>query len=363
MTYLLVSHSSKLNGAERSLLELAQHLKKQQYPLIVLCPEEGLLVEALKAQEIPVFIKYLPPLDFKPSLFFKFLAGWLPYVWWLGRFLRQHQIKCVYNNTIASLYAPWATFFFRVPCLWHIREIRKNRRGRLLFVWALKFLPSMVVFNSQDTMLGYHSQPFPHWHVVYNGVQLPPFTRSISEKKPLTIGWVGQLEAHKRPELFIKIIEKIHEEFPHHVQALMAGDGVLREPLEAVVKEKDLIKTINFLGYVLNLQEVYSQLDILLLTSEQEGFGRVLVEAMAHGIPVVASNVGGVPEVVQHNITGFVVPDNDLQAFVTATKNLIENDTLRYQMGVAGYDYVKKNFLLTKYQQAISFYLDQLALK
>lgn len=360
MTYLLVSHTSNLNGAERSLLELAYGLKNNHKDILVLCPNHGLLVEKLRQLDIPVFIKQLPDFDLRPRYLFIFLFFWIPNILWFCYFLKTKQIKCVYNNTIVNLYTPWATFLTRTPCLWHIREIRKERRGRLLFVFLFKYLVDMVVFNSTDTMLGYYSKPCKHWFVVYNGVAVSSHLPTRQPKELITLGYIGQLIPHKRPELFIQIVKAIHQKRPH-IQAIIAGDGASRLSLEHLVQVMELQNVVTFLGYVMDTKEVYNQIDIFILTSAQEPFGRVLIEAMANGIPVVASNVGGVSEVVQHNVTGYLVPDNDLDAFVQAVTTLIENPTLGDKMGLAGYHYVQNNFSLSQYQQKLIIYLEQLA--
>jgi len=128
-------------------------------------------------------------------------------------------------------------------------------------------------------------------------------------------------------------------------QFRIAGDGPLRPELERMVCERGLSDVVHFLGEQQNMAETYAGADILVLTSRYEGTPNVLLEAMAYGVPVVATKVGGVPEVVTDEC-GVLVDPVSLADLAEAVIMLTEKPQMRNQMGKAGRAYVQRNHSL-----------------
>jgi len=124
----------------------------------------------------------------------------------------------------------------------------------------------------------------------------------ISPDMPL-IGFVGRLTAVKNPRQFIEVAGRVIRESPQ-ARFVLVGDGELRPALEEQVGALGLAQTVIFAGWQANMPAVYSDLDLLVLTSLNEGTPVTVIEALATGVPVVASEVGGVPDVVTHHETG-----------------------------------------------------------
>lgn len=349
MTTLLISHTSELNGAEKSLLDLAIGLKLQNINCLVLCPVAGKLSAKLEEKMIPVSFMNLPrPQRDLPSLL-KFIVLWLPTVLSLLYFLHKKGIHIVYNNTLDGLYGPFASRLAGIPCVWHVREVKPlNVQVRKLFTWLLIHLPTITVFNSQATMRAYSNRAFLNWRIVYNGVKMnsrPP----VSTNKPsVFVGFAGQMVAHKCPERFIHAFAVAQKAYPH-LAGVMAGDGLMLEEMRLLAKKQRISHSLQIIGHVKDMVSFYRNLDIFVLTSEKEPFGRVLIEAMSVGCPVIAANVGGVPEIVEDGKTGFLVPPHDVNAFADSILLLARNRELRVQMGLAGYKRVQARFSITQY--------------
>lgn len=357
MTNLLISHTSDLNGAEKSLLDLAIGLKLQNINCLVLCPATGELSTKLEEEKIPVSYMSLPrPQRDLPSLL-KFIFLWLPTIISLLYFLHDRGIHLVYNNTIDGLYGPFASRLAGIPCVWHVREVKPlNAQARKLFTWLLVHLPTITVFNSKATMSAYSNRAFSNWRIVYNGVKMnsrPPVT---ANKPIVLVGFAGQMVAHKCPERFIQAFAIAKKACPHLV-GIMAGDGLMLEEMKLLVKEQNISNSLQILGRVKDMVSFYRNLDIFVLTSEKEPFGRVLIEAMSVGCPVIAASVGGVPEVVEDGVTGFLVPSHDINAFAKNILLLARDRDLRIQMGLAGYKRVQDLFSVTQYcNQLVSIF-------
>lgn len=351
MTNLLISHTSDLNGAEKSLLDLAIGLKQQNISCLVLCPSAGKLSAKLEEENIPVSYMNLPRPQRDSISLLKFILLWFPTVINLSYFLHSKRIHVVYNNTIDGLYGPFASRISGIPCIWHVREVKPfNAQVRKLFTWLLVHLPNITVFNSKATMKAYSNKTYPNWRVIYNGVEIssrPPGTRNTSSSIVL-VGFAGQMIAHKCPECFIRAFAVAQREFPNLV-GVMAGDGSMLEDMKLLTKKLNISHCLQILGRVTDMPKFYKNLDIFVLTSEKEPFGRVLIEAMSVGCPVIAPIIDGVPEVVEDGLSGFLVKPNDTNAFAENILKLARDKDLRVQIGLAGYNRVRTFFSVKEY--------------
>jgi glycosyltransferase involved in cell wall biosynthesis len=344
MTILLVSHTSALDGAERSLAALARYLQRHHFNLSVMCPGPGSLPTWLDSHQIPLVYYKLPRPQRKVKHLLAFLFLWPLVVLRLSWWLRQNQVSMVYNNTIDGLYAPFAAKLAGVPCVWHVREVKPQRGGwRRPFTWMLRYLPQHTLFNSQDTMKAYAPQTIPrHWQVIYNGVEIPNKIPSRPPAKTVVVGFAGQFVSHKRPEFFLHIVAQAKEKVPS-LQAIMVGEGHLLPEVKKLASSLKLADSVQIKGYIDDMASFYRQIDIFVLTSEQEPFGRVVAEAMAMGCPIIASCVGGVPEVVTEDC-GFLVDPEDMNAFADKVVLLAKDEALRHRLGSMGQARVRQFF-------------------
>lgn len=150
----------------------------------------------------------------------------------------------------------------------------------------------------------------------------------------------------KRVEDVIEIFSLVRKERP--ARLLMVGDGPERPKAEWLAKKHGIADDVNFMGKQIDMAQLLSVSDVLLLPSEQESFGLVALEAMACEVPVVATNVGGLPEVVRHGIDGFLYPLGDVQSMAAASIRILGNPALRSQMGETARAHARKEFCASK---------------
>jgi glycosyltransferase involved in cell wall biosynthesis len=180
--------------------------------------------------------------------------------------------------------------------------------------------------------------------VVHNAIDSNEATPQISrneirQRYGLTpahkvIGVIGRLSPEKGQMIFLKAMEKTARGIPG-VKALIVGDGPDRAALEAFCRGKGLSDHVLFLGYQKRIADLYQALDLLVLPSLSEGLPNTLLEAMTFGVAVLATTVGGVPEVVQ-NGNGMMVPPNDPEALAERMVELLGQDALRHAIGLKG---------------------------
>lgn len=152
--------------------------------------------------------------------------------------------------------------------------------------------------------------------IISNPVSISEITKDIfylnPEKREYDILFLGRITASKNPLKFIELMKKITEILPH-IRVAMGGDGELREKCEEMIIELRLQKNIKMLGFVEKPYNLLSKSRILCMTSEWEGFGLVAVEALALGLPVIATPVGGLTEIVDEEC-GLLTNDNSIYA-------------------------------------------------
>jgi glycosyltransferase involved in cell wall biosynthesis len=129
---------------------------------------------------------------------------------------------------------------------------------------------------------------------------------------------------------------------------LIAGEGKMEDELKALVEKLDLKDYIYFIGFVDDMKSFMNSLDIFALTSIWEGFGYVLVEAMACSKPVVAFDISSNPELVLHDKTGYLVKPFDLEAFANYILKLINDPELRIKFGLNGRTRVEEGFTIDR---------------
>ncbi|HAJ57172.1 MAG TPA: hypothetical protein DCL35_05320 [Candidatus Omnitrophica bacterium] len=185
--------------------------------------------------------------------------------------------------------------------------------------------------------------------VVYSGVDLgllrPVYAadRLRPDGGVYTVGMFGRLEPVKGAGYFIEAAGIALKECDD-VKFLIVGDGSLRNELEDKVRRAGLAEKIIFTGWREDIDAVMSGLDILVLPSLNEAVGRSALEAQAMGIPVVATKVGGVPEIVKDGVTGLLVGPGDAGALAEAILKLLKDDKKRSDMGQAARGWVDEKF-------------------
>ena len=170
--------------------------------------------------------------------------------------------------------------------------------------------------------------------VSYCGVDLEPFRSISQQKRPnhrLRICWIGRLVPIKNVQLLLKAAA-ILEQRDVHLCYQIIGDGEQRSETEQMAHSLQLTD-ISFLGYRQDIPKLLSQADIFVLTSLNEGFGRVIVEAMASGLPIVATRVGGVPELIRNGYNGYLVESEKAAELADVLEKLEKHPRTRKLFG------------------------------
>jgi len=220
--------------------------------------------------------------------------------------------------------------------------------------WLNLHLPGTIAANSQIAMQYAIAQGVPASRLYFlpNVVDTDWFKLSgRCSNEPFTLIAVGRLVKQKRLDRFISIVGRLRKDFRLNVRGLIVGPGCQNEDLRPVLEDQArrlglLPDIVQFRGSVSDIRSVYHEAAVCVLTSDFEGTPNVLLEAMASGLPVVATKVGGVPGIVRHGRTGFLLEPDNLDGLVAALVELVKNSELRTEMGRRARSYVEENHSL-----------------
>lgn len=154
--------------------------------------------------------------------------------------------------------------------------------------------------------------------------------------------YISNFRPVKRVDDVIEVFDRVHQK--QKVKLMMVGDGPDRPKAEWLVEVKGIASDVHFLGKRDDMDRLLSIADVLLLPSELESFGLVALEAMASEVPVIATLVGGISEVVTDGVDGFLFEVGDIESMADAASSVLSDPNLRAGMGRAGREHAKRNF-------------------
>lgn len=166
-----------------------------------------------------------------------------------------------------------------------------------------------------------------------------------ASEKDILIGMVGRLSPQKGVDIMIKAAAlAVKNRKSNNLKFAIAGDGPLKQELEALVEKQGVSSCFTFLGNIDYIPDFLSSIDIFTLTSNWEGLPLVVLEAMAAGKPVAATSVDGTPEVIQHGINGYLVEKGDFKGFADIWVKMADNMALSIKMGQNGKTLVDQKY-------------------
>jgi len=197
-------------------------------------------------------------------------------------------------------------------------------------------------------------------HVAYNFIDQKDFMykSNISDLDIVNLGVLANFSEAKGHDFLINSFEKLIK-VNENYRLILGGHGSRKEKIESMVKEKALQHFVQFDGYVENKIDFFSKIDIMIIPSKNESFGRVILESMSSGIPVIATAVGGIPEIITNNINGVLVKYGNEEQLIDAIIRM-KDDNLKKKIIINAKEYVGKNFSKNKYLNKMNLVYDEL---
>ena len=353
---MLVIPTLDQSGAEKQLTLLATHLPREQYDVrVVALTRGGPYADELSRAGIPLTVLG-KRWKFDPFCLRK-----------LSRQIREWQPDIVHTwlfaaNSYGRMVAGGRG---QPPVIVSERCVDSWKQGWQLQLdrWQIR-RTARLVGNSQSVADFYREQGFPaeRIRVVTNGIELPQIAAgslTIAERDRQraalcglppgvkVVGFVGRLARQKRTADLIwtmLLLESLRQD----VYLLLIGDGPERESLERYARDLNLESRILFLGHRSDVSAILPLLDVFCLPSDFEGMSNSVMEAMAHGLPVLASNIPPNRELVIDGVTGHLIPVGDRAEFARVALPLLEHPELAQRLGSAGRDRMANEFSVAK---------------
>ncbi len=334
-------------GGEKWHLDFASRLFPEGYHVMIACHPKGSLLKKALNNKIPCSVFKISNISFINP--FKIYS--------LYRFLKQQHTHLLILNLPSDLKA--AGIAARFAGVKHIIY----RRGSAIPVrntWLNRFLFRHIItgvlansLKTRDTILQNNESLIDpeKINVIYNGINLEEYDNKNTVKiyqpsaRELIIGNAGRLVKQKGQLYLVDIAEKL-KNTGIDFKILIAGEGELKEKIMAYAKQKHVNENIVFTGFVPNIKSFMHSLDIFVLPSLWEGFGYVLVEAMACKKPVIGFDVSSNPEIIRHNETGYLIENENIEQFTDKIIMLANDKQLRHTLGEKGRYCVEQNFTM-----------------
>jgi glycosyltransferase involved in cell wall biosynthesis len=343
-------------GASRVLFTNLKLLDKSRFEPWVLLPRPGPIVPSLEEWGVNYLFweGFTEPGDTR---------RYLKAIWRFLRLLKQQRFALIHAN-----HAFWrpaevlAAKLMRVPLITHYHLVMEHPGPFVRY-------SRLIIANSRYTAKASKPEQVPK-QVIYNPIELTRFDRGRPIRSELglkaeatVVLFLGQMKKIKGVDLFLRLAHALSEQRPNAV-FLLAGQ-CKNEPSsyteEALRAEIGGHSKIFYLGRYAAVENLYHSADLVVVPSRwDEPFGLVNIEALACRKPVVATRVGGIPEIIDDGVNGFLVERDDFDALLERVLQLVDDPNLRRRMGEAGRTKVEREFTTKPVRELERTYLDLL---
>lgn len=335
-----------MNGANQSLLTLVNYLKDKVEVQKVYVPtnddiDEGLPVELRKIGVAVETLSYRPFLYFSglksflaiPFKFIMNIPSWIK----LYNELKNKDIDYIYSNSSVEHTGIIIAKLLGIKHIWHIREFGYGDYKYYFLggIWAKRMIINMsnkiiVISKAISNYVNLHHKT----NLIHNGIFYEAELESLEVKPDLTntvcFGMVGVIGVAKNQKRAINLIKELQNKTTKKLCINFYGSVAeinYMNELQQLIADNHLEDSINFLGFVKDKKTIYRAIDVLLMCSPNEAFGRVTVEAMAFGIPVIGFDNAGTSELIDHGSNGLLFNDK-YNSLETVALSLIEDKKL-----------------------------------
>jgi glycosyltransferase involved in cell wall biosynthesis len=369
---LYINHTGNVSGAERVLVSMLRSLDRAEYEPFVSCPAEGDLQRLVEQESIQCLTI--------PSIHARFTlrpGRLLRYAWSLCRALaairktiREIEPDIVHANTLrAGIAATLASTGASQTVIWHVHDIlpRHPISTAIRFLAYVSERTRIIAVSNAAARRFSGAFSFKNRvRTIYNGTDLKRFPlkrRGVSPfrkeagipEEAFLVCSVGQICARKGLRELLDAFSRIHTRSPQMHFAVIGSvvfrhEEKYREGLELAADASGIAARVHFTGERRDVPAVLQAADLLVLNSAEEPFGLVLIEAMSSGTPVLATRVGGIPEIVRDSENGWLVERGDTAGLASKLLELSQNRDMLAQAAQVGHDVTCQKFSLERFQ-------------
>ncbi len=347
MTIAYINEVSWIGGAERALVDLVAHLDRSRFEPVVVLPAPGELLDVLEGAGVATQIA--PFYGFRgrnPLRYFETLFR-------LWRVARMYKVRLIHvNQQYFVNYGVWLGRMCRTPVVVHLRGVETDSFFDRYAVWLLRADAVICISKAtQRKFLNYIAERRPEdlkraqskLELIYDGLSVHnavAHPAALREELQLPadkriVGIVGQVVAEKGLIEFVDAAKRVLSHRPD-VHFVIVGEDPSDSKefagrLSKHIDELGIGNSITRTGFRRDAAGLFAVMDVSVLASWQEAFGRVVIESMNAGTPVVATSVGGVPEIVEDGVSGFLVKPQDCESLARGILRALELPPVKRQ--------------------------------
>ncbi len=364
---LFVSHSAELNGAELWLLETLKRLDRRSYGPSLIVPRPGPLLNAAADLGLETHVVPMKWWITERSRIWRQPFGWiwnLKSVKRIASIIRDRSIDLVFTNSAAINTGAKAARRTRIPHVWAIHEVLRGPTPCLRYLFGGRALTRYIVKSSARVIVNSEitKAAFPgaaNVILIHNGVDIQAGDegRQNSIRRELGIaaddlvaGIVGKIYEGKGQREAIRAVAALSGKYPN-LRLLVVGevrDEGYYDGLRKIVAENGLEGRVLFVGYHPDLVDILKVMNVLIVASVVESFGRAALDGMAAGVPVLAVRAGGLPEIIQHDRNGFLIDSREPKEIALALDHLFQNPNEARRAVEGGWTTVREKFSIAR---------------
>ncbi len=381
------NHTSRVSGAENILLTIVENLDRARFQSVVTAPGGCCLGDAVNEREIPfVQMRDLSArFTCRPDLLMKYAASSFLAILAFRRIVRAQQPHVIHANSIrAGLIATLATRGMRVPVLWHVHDIfpRHHPLSPLIRMVAAFASKTSVVSVSKATASSFEGKYLRRLFrgrssTLYNGIDTERFTRERGNRtrvrealalnsEDFCIGHIGQISERKNQLGMARAFAKLLPQMPNTVLLLVGAPLFPHEvryaqQVEQEVRNLQIEDRVRFLGQRSDVPSLMQALDLLVVNSRQEPLALTVVEGFSAHVPVLGARIGGIPEMIEHGVTGWLTSARDPRTLADDIVSIASDQELMDEISEAAFALAKSKFTLGAFMEKFSRLVERTA--
>jgi glycosyltransferase involved in cell wall biosynthesis len=376
---LFYNHTGTVSGAERVLSMILARLDRNRFDPVVVCPPESRMMELAASHRVRT--RGLRQLEarftWRPDRIFDYLRSFARVISHARKIVIEESPDAIHANSIrAGLVMAAATWGLKVPVIWHAHDILpRHPLSTAVRLFAALTSPNRILAVSdavarrfRGMLLRPLSRRVPI-EVIHNAVDLDRFHPDAAarermrlslnlEKTQPVVGIVGQLTPRKGQLELIEGLASVTQKIPDVIllvvgEALFNRDEDYAEELKSAVATLGIDQHVRFLGPRDDVPTLMQGLDVLVVNSHEEPFALTVLEGLASGTAVLATSVGGTPEMIRHGDNGWLVNRRDQDDLVSGMLTLLRDESLRRQMGSNGRRDATQRFSIDRFMTEV----------
>lgn len=335
-----IMYITQSNGGVAKYLEmLFKYMDKSVYEQILIYPNEYI-------EEKDKFIKYVDNIEFVDMIRKIDPIADIISIYKIRKLIKKYNPDLIYvQSSKAGALGRIANIFIKKPIIYNAHgwafNMKISNKKIFMYKFIERLLASMcdkiVAISEQEKKSAIENKICKEdkIKVIYNGIDIEEYKNSIIRKSDIKkelgipldsilIGMVGRISKQKAPDTFIRVAAKLREIIPNSF-FIIVGDGEEKCELEQLIDELKLNDKVFITGWVSNTYKYIQAFDIGMLLSRWEGFGLVLAEYMICGVPIVATNVDAIPNLIEDNVNGILVDKDNIDQAVSACKKILSD--------------------------------------